>query len=87
MEYLSDHIYLIEYKKNFKKFFFYELVGLTEISDKWVLQVKWTPYIKHAFLFDTEQNVEEFKADYLSPRKVSIIRLPADKFRVKGELK
>ena len=30
---------------------------------------------------------KEFKADYLSPRKVSIIRLPADKFRVKGELK
>ena len=70
----AKYRYFIQFVKNSKKFFFYELVEYTsEPSD--ILQVKWTPILASAFPFETEEHVETFKADFISPRKVSIIRL------------
>ena len=70
----DNYRYYIQFIMNSKKFFFYELIGFGE-SD--ILQIKWTPVIATAYPFKTEEQVEEFKSDYISPRKVSIIRLSA----------
>lgn len=65
------HVYMIEMRKNDSKWFFLDL----EHKKEPIVQILWTPNKKNARIFLTEQTVEEFKADYLSPRKVSIIRM------------
>lgn len=37
--------------------------------------VEWIPYISGAVKFNSEQSVEEFASQFLSPRPVEIIRL------------
>lgn len=41
--------------------------------------VVWTPYMSKAFPFQDEESVEEFKAHYISPRKVEILRINKEK--------
>lgn len=41
--------------------------------------VMWTPHIRQAFWFSDERGVEEFKADFLSARKVEILRIERNK--------
>lgn len=67
-----EHVYTIEMKKNQKNWF---LLAVTPADV--IQQVYWTSALRSAHLFMSEQTVEEFKADYITPRKVSIIRLPA----------
>ncbi len=40
-----------------------------------VTGVIWTPYITRAKFFPNERSVEEFKAQFISPRKVEILRI------------
>jgi hypothetical protein len=68
-----SHVYMIEMRKNQGKWFFLNLETKTE----YLTQVLWTPSIRNAHIFLEEETVEEFKADYISPRKVSIIRMPS----------
>lgn len=70
----NDRVYIIQCTKNAKKFFFMEFAYL---GSSIVQQIIWTPRMGAAHLFLTEETVEEFKADFISPRKASIIRLPA----------
>lgn len=68
--------YLIERKAHHKNYFFYDIhnfdltFGLNEKQ-----QVIWTPFQRQAALFDTEEQVEEFQSQYITPRKSSIIRI------------
>jgi len=66
-----EFVYLIEMRKNSSKWFFVDFVEHNNNAT----QIIWTPRQKDASMFLTEQKVEEFKAEYISPRKVSIIRL------------
>jgi hypothetical protein len=68
-----SHVYMIEMRKNQNKWFFLDL------DEKKVdlVQVLWTPQQRNAHVFLTEEMVEEFKSDHISPRKVSIIRMPS----------
>lgn len=67
--YQDSYIYIIEFKKNQLSWFFFDLIS------KGYNQVIWTRNIKHAHFFLSEEAVEEFKAEFISPRKTSIIRL------------
>ena len=40
--------------------------------------VVWTPHISLAHFFPDEKSVEEFKMNFISPRKVNILRLNRD---------
>lgn len=62
------------------------LIRTIKASDRWFFQdfndietiepiVYWTSIQRRACLFTTEQDVEEFKADYIKPRKSDIIRI------------
>jgi hypothetical protein len=67
----NNSVYMIEMRKDNNKWF------LFGVSPKDVIErIYWTPNVKSAHIFTTEQSVEEFKSDYISPRKVSIIRIP-----------
>lgn len=66
--------YLIGHVKNKANYFYYDFEYVGGISGT-VHQLLWTPFQRRAFPFETEQEVEEFKADYISPRKASIIRV------------
>ncbi len=65
----QNHIYVIEMKKNHTNWFFF---NLAEELNK---QVTWTPKIRQAHFFLSEEAVEEFKAEFISPRKTSIVRM------------
>lgn len=43
-----------------------------------VCGVVWTPRIQLAHKFHNEKTVEEFKAQFISPRKVEILRITRD---------
>lgn len=63
--------YLISRAKNDKEYFYYNFDYITDTT----FQLLWTPRQARAFPFESEQEVEEFKSDYISPRKASIIRV------------
>lgn len=65
-----NHVYVIEMKRNLVNWF---LFGISNTSH--LQKVYWTPMIRQAHIFLTEENVEEFKCQYISPRKVSIVRI------------
>lgn len=44
-------------------------------EDSVVTGVIWTPHITRARLFPDEKSVEEFKSQFISPRKVQILRI------------
>jgi hypothetical protein len=67
-----NHIYVIEMKKNQTNWFFFNISPTANTKNH---KVCWTPNIKHAHVFTTEQAVEEFKSDFIAPRRVSIIRI------------
>lgn len=71
--------YLISRGVDGKKFFYFDFdwIGKPRFGDplKKEMQLFWTPTQRLAFPFQTEQEVEEFKADFVSPRKVSILRV------------
>lgn len=75
---IADHAdkygYLIETKKNSTNWFF---VDAFRIKDG-IYQLQWTAAKAKATLFESEQMVEEFKSQYISPRKASIIRIKYD---------
>lgn len=64
--------YVIRRTKNLTKYYYYDFDQVGEQSFKLI----WTPSQRSAFLFDSEQMVEEFKANYVSPRQAAIVRLP-----------
>lgn len=66
--------YLIGRVKNRANFFYYDFDYVGGINEQ-LIQLIWTPYQRQAFPFETEQEVEEFKAEYITPRKASIIRV------------
>lgn len=66
--------YLISRSKNSLKYFYYDFDWIGATKDD-TFQLIWTPTRRLAFSFDSEQEVEEFKAEYVSPRKASIIRV------------
>lgn len=68
-----SHVYMIEMRKKQKKWFFLTLTPKTEQ----LVQVCWTPTMRNAYVFLEEETVEEFKAEFISPRKASIIRMPS----------
>ena len=37
--------------------------------------VIWTPHLSQAYVFPSEELVEEFKMKYITPRKVEILRI------------
>lgn len=63
--------YLIGRVKNKTNYFYYDFEYVGGV----LYQLLWTPTQRQAFPFETEQQVEEFKAEYISPRKASIIRV------------
>lgn len=67
-----DSIYMIEMRRDATKYFFLTLATTQSLL---LTQVLWTPSLNKAWAFTCEEDVEEFKADYISPRKVSIIRI------------
>lgn len=43
--------------------------------------VVWTPHRSRAFWFPDEESVEEFKKDFITPRRVEILRIDKSKER------
>lgn len=71
----SRYEYIISRSKNSLQYFYYDfdyIGGVVGTAYKLI----WTPAQRRAFAFNTEQEVEEFKAEYVTPRKASIIRVP-----------
>lgn len=66
------YVYTIELKKNQHDWY---VLAVSPPDDR-LMKVFWTSSLNSAQLFLTEQEVEEFKSDYISPRKVSIVRMP-----------
>lgn len=66
--------YIISRTKNLQKYFYYDFDYIGR-KDETLYQLMWTPTQRMAFPFETEEEVEEFKAEYISPRKASIIRV------------
>jgi hypothetical protein len=66
--------YLIGRVQNKTNFFYYDFDYIGG-ADGRLIQLIWTPYQRQAFPFESEQEVEEFKAEHISPRKASIIRV------------
>lgn len=66
--------YIISRGKNNQKYFYYDFDEYDGTTPN-LIQLIWTPHPLRAFLFHTEQDVEEFKSDFISPRKASIIRV------------
>src|SRR5277367_683494 len=69
--------YIISRLKNNAKFFYYDFDIVGRVTDPInpLYQLVWTPIQRQAFPFESEQEVEEFKAAYITPRKASIIRV------------
>lgn len=64
-----------EYHIVMKDKYFYHDYDVCMIDGKDVYQLIWTKTQQLAFPFETEQEVEEFKADFVSPRIASIVRV------------
>ena len=69
---MQKDYYVIRRTKNLIKYYYYDFDQVGEAN----LKLIWTPSHRSAFLFDSEEMVEEFKSKYVSPRKASIVRLP-----------
>ena len=68
--------YLIERKANNKNYYFFDVGGIDPVTFQAKdTQIVWTPFQRNAALFDTEEQVEEFKSSYINPRKASIVRI------------
>lgn len=66
--------YLIGRIKNRTNYFYYDFDYIGGVDDM-LYQLLWTPTLTQAFPFSTEEEVEEFKSKFISPRKASIIRV------------
>ncbi len=55
---------------NHRSWYYKDIDELPEVTG-----IVWTPYIRLAHLFYNEQDVEEFKMNFISPRKVNILRI------------
>lgn len=63
------YIYLIRRRKVDGRWF------LRDVAGKFPFPAIWTPHFSTALLFPTEQEVEEFKCEFVSPRPCEIIRI------------
>lgn len=70
-EQVIENVYLIEIRKPPAKYFFKAIDLAPNLS-----KVLWTPRLNSAHIFTSEQAVEEFKYEFITPRKVAIIRMP-----------
>mgnify|MGYP001554454577 CR=1 FL=1 len=71
----ESYIYLIQRKQKFDiagVWYFHELGDLISVDTHSIL---WTPTMRNAHTFQTEQDVEEFKNDFLIERDTEIIRI------------
>ena len=66
----GKYIYLISRQVQTVQWYFFDLE-----NEEPPYRVAWVPYISPAYKFPSEQAVEEFKMEYILPRKVDIIRL------------
>ncbi len=66
-----EYVYQIEMMKKETKWFYYGYDPKKTMS-----QIVWTPNQRLGHIFLTEEGVEEFKHYFITPRKVSIIRIP-----------
>lgn len=66
--------YLIARPKNGIRYFYYDFDYVGGVQGQ-TYQLIWTPAQAQAFPFTSEEEVEEFKAEYISPRPASIIRV------------
>jgi hypothetical protein len=63
------YIFIIRRKRVSGKWF------LLDVEGKSPYPAIWTPHFTKAFMFPTEQEVEEFKCEFVSPRPCEIIRI------------
>jgi hypothetical protein len=69
---MQNDYYVIRSTRNLTKYYYFDFDQVGESNYKLI----WTPSYRSAFLFDSEEMVEEFKSKYISPRKAAIVRLP-----------
>ena len=66
------YVYVIRMQKAYSWYFFDVREETTPHG------IVWTPYMSQARAFATEESVEEFKAHYITPRKVEILRIETE---------
>lgn len=67
----DPYVYVITSKQIEGVWYFFDLEDFT----KKPFRVMWISHITPAFKFQSEQAVEEFRSQYLSPRRTEIVRL------------
>lgn len=67
---LAKDTYIISRMINQQPWYYHNLREEPSING-----VIWTPYIQWAHTFNNEKDVEEFKSQFISPRKVEILRI------------
>ena len=67
------HVYVIRLT-NVQSWYFFDVKE--EITPHGIV---WTPYMSQARAFPSEESVEEFKAHYITPRKVEILRIETER--------
>ena len=65
----KNHFYMIQLVGK-RDWFFFDLE-----NDDRPYRVLWVPYQSPAFKFSSEQAVEEFRAEFISPRRTQILRV------------
>lgn len=66
----EKYVYLIKSTHKQGPWFFFDIE-----NDKRPYRVIWVRYVLPAFKFPTEELVEEFRSEFLTPRRCEIIRL------------
>ena len=66
----KNYVYIIKFTRLPHHWYFYELES--ELKPHRVI---WGPHITPAFKFPSEQTVEEFRAEFISPRRTEILRM------------
>lgn len=67
--------YYIMRAKADTRYFYHDYDVWEDEDGRDTYQLIWTKVQRLALPFETEQEVEEFKSDFISPRKASIIRV------------
>lgn len=70
MQEKNKFLYMIRSRNENGEWYFFDME-----NDKPPYRIAWVPYISPAFKFPSEESVEEFRADYIAPRKVEIVRM------------
>lgn len=74
----TNYVYVIQYadkivEENAEHWFFHSLEYVDQQKQKF--QLRWIHNVTYAQKFISEKEVEEFKASYVNPRRVEIVRL------------